>query len=111
MILSGHISRNEALEKLQSTPYPVDEEVVDYAINKLGLSTAEFEEILNLPLKRFSDYPTYYPLIKAMRIPIKIACKLNLLPKLLYYKFVQSWTYWDYCERSAGLLAVYAKQW
>ena len=90
MILSGHISREEVLKKLKDNVYPYDQDVVDYTIHKLGLSTEEFEKILSLPLKRFKDYPTYYPLIKAMRIPIKIACDLNILPKLLYYKFLKT---------------------
>ena len=90
MILSGHISREEALKELENNAYPYDQEVVDYTINKLGLSAEEFEKILDSPVKGFKDYPTYYPLIKAMKIPIKIACDLNILPKLLYSKFLQT---------------------
>jgi hypothetical protein len=60
---------------------------VDYTINKLGLTKEEFEEMLSAKPKTFHDYPSYYPIIKASRVPIKIACKLNLLPQVFYEKY------------------------
>jgi hypothetical protein len=39
------------------------------------------------PQKSFQDYPTYYPFIKAMQAPVKIASDLGLIPSLLYSKF------------------------
>jgi N-acetyl sugar amidotransferase len=89
MILSGHINRNQALEELNS-PYPYEPEIVDYTINKLGLTKPEFEEIMKLPVKHFYDYSTYFPLIKAMKIPVKIATNMGLLPKIIYYKFLET---------------------
>ena len=87
LIRSGQMAREEALKEVRETPYPYDKEIVDYTISKLGLTKEEFEEMLSAKPKTFHDYPTYYPIIKACRIPIKIACKLNLLPQVFYEKY------------------------
>jgi N-acetyl sugar amidotransferase len=86
LVRSGIIEREQAIEKMQ-TPYSFDEELVEYALNKLGLTHAEFNAVMAAPRKSFQDYPTYYPFIKAMRAPVKIASDLGLIPSLLYSKF------------------------
>lgn len=86
MILSGHLSREAALKELE-TPYSFDKETVEYTRNKLGLSKEEFDNILKSPPKFFTDYSTYYPFIRTMKFPVKIAVKLGILPQLVYYKF------------------------
>ena len=86
MILSGHIKREEALERLKE-PYKYNAEDVLYVLNKLGLSKEDFNEILSAPIKSFKDYPTYYPFLKTMKPLILVASKIGILPKVLYYKF------------------------
>ena len=85
-IRSGRMTRDEALEKIKE-PLPEDKELVQYVIDKLGLTNAEFQDIMCAEPKTFLDYPTYYPFIKAMRFPIWVACKLNLLPHIFYEKY------------------------
>ena len=87
LIRSGQMSREEALAEIQSTPYEFEQEIVDYAISKLDLSREAFDEIMRLERKAFTDYPTYFPLIKLLKQPIKIACKMRLLPHILYLKY------------------------
>lgn len=87
-VLSGKMTRQEALDILENEHHHVDKETVEFVIRKLGITQEEFDEIMKLPVKSFRDYPTYYPLIKAMKGPIKLACKLGLLPMILYYKFL-----------------------
>lgn len=86
-VLSGKMSRELALQELKK-PVEYSEENVDYVIRKLELSTDAFREIYNLPVKSFQDYPTYYPIMKFFKLPIYWACKLGILPILLYYKFL-----------------------
>ena len=83
---SQMMTREEALNEV-SKNYPVEEGIVDYTIGKLGLSAEEFNKIMKAPNKSFLDYPSYYPLIQLLRWPIKIACKLHILPPILYYKY------------------------
>jgi hypothetical protein len=89
MVRSGHITREEALKVVQLSSYEYDEKVVEYTLNKLGLSKNEFDEIMNSPLKSHNDYNTYLPFIRLMRFPILFATKLHILPHILYLKYAK----------------------
>jgi len=58
-ICTGEVERREALEQLKNKPYDLDEIEDDklYISKKLGISTEELEQILNLPAKWYWDYP------------------------------------------------------
>lgn len=87
LVRSGQISREEAIKEIESSPYYFEQATVDYAINKLGISSLEWEEIMNAPIKSHDDYKTLLPLIRLLRWPIKIATKLKILPHILYLKY------------------------
>ena len=89
MIRSGQLTRDEALKEIQLTPYEYDKKVVEYVINKLGLTKDELEEIMSSPTKSHNDYPSYLPLIRILRWPIKISVRLKLLPHILYLKYAR----------------------
>lgn len=72
-ICSGEITRELALAELQEPAYSpsVQEEDREYVAKKLGLIDHEFDAIMNLPKKKFLDYPSYTrvlqgPLLKGM---------------------------------------------
>ena len=60
LIMSGEMTREEALKELKKKPY--DEKTIkfdkEYIARKLGVSLEEFERILALPPKKHTDYPT-----------------------------------------------------
>lgn len=88
LVRSGQMTRAEALRELAETPYHVEPELVEYCVKKLGLTMDEWQEILAAPPKSFRDYPTYYPMIRAMRGPLTLAYRMGLLSPILYYKFL-----------------------
>jgi N-acetyl sugar amidotransferase len=88
LIRSGQISREQALEELK-TPYPVDKEIVKYAISKLDFTENEFQKIMSSPNKTFHDFKNLLGLIKALKLPVKLAAKSNLVPKILYEKYAK----------------------
>jgi N-acetyl sugar amidotransferase len=88
LIRSGQISRKQALEELKN-PYPIDFEVVKFAIKKLDFNESEFEEIMNGQNKSFHEFKNYLGLIKILKIPVKLAAKSNLVPKILYEKYAK----------------------
>lgn len=61
LICSGEVSRDKALEELKKEPYPIEmqKEDKEYVIKKLGLTENKFEEIMNLPIRSYSEYPSY----------------------------------------------------
>lgn len=77
LICSGEITRTNALEELQKEPYPIElqEQDKQYVIKKLGLTEKSFQEIMNLPKKRFEDYPSYQKSIYGSifcKVPVKM---------------------------------------
>lgn len=58
-ICAGDMTREEGLEILKSLPYDPEkaEEEKVYISKKLGISTDEFERIMQLPPKTYKDYP------------------------------------------------------
>lgn len=63
LVLSGEMTREEALREVAEDPYPSEQmkrEDREYVIKKLGLSEAEFEQIMRAPPRRYGDYPSLY---------------------------------------------------
>jgi len=85
-IRSGDITREKALSVL-SEPYPYDPELILYTRSKLGISDEEFNKIMRSPVRSFLDYSSMYFLIRLLRFPILIACKLHIFPPILYLKY------------------------
>lgn len=89
-VRTGVLSRDEAIQALESVPFFENEELVNYCLKKQGLTREEFDIILRAPNKYFTDYPSYYPLIRALRWPIKVACRMHVLPAHAYEKFIEA---------------------
>ncbi|MAQ43806.1 MAG: N-acetyl sugar amidotransferase [Candidatus Marinimicrobia bacterium] len=89
LIRSNQIKREDALNEINSSPYKFDQKTVDYAINKLDISKNEWEKIMSSPIKSHNDYKTLLPMIKMLKFPIKFACKMNIIPKILYLKYAR----------------------
>ena len=62
LICSGQISREHALEELKKPIYNPDKLADDYeyVIKKLNLTVAEFEAFMALPIKKHTDYTSYF---------------------------------------------------
>ncbi|NAT10288.1 hypothetical protein C4E22_01835 [ANME-1 cluster archaeon AG-394-G06] len=80
----------KALEKLKEPPISEDQAKRDkeYVLKKLGFTEDEFEGIMSAETKTFLDYPTYYSIIRALMVPIKLACKFGILPEIFYEKYL-----------------------
>ncbi len=89
LIRSGQLSRLEALKEIKERPYPYDKKLIEFVIKKLNLSNQEFNDIFNLSIKTFKDYPTHFPIIKLVKWPIMIAAKMKLIPHILYLKYAK----------------------
>jgi len=61
MIISGQMTRDEALAKLAEDPYQsceLYEEDVEFLSNYLGMTREEFDDLMSMPPMRHSDYKT-----------------------------------------------------
>lgn len=74
LICSGEITREEALERLKEPLFTEEKliEIKTHVVNKLELSMTEFDAIMNLEIRKHSDYPSnawiYYSLGKIRRV-------------------------------------------
>ena len=61
LIMTGQIDRKSALKELENPPCNSKqiEEDKEFVLNKFGLTEQEFQEIMDLPSKRFCEYPSY----------------------------------------------------
>lgn len=59
-VMTGQMTRREALEKLQKPSYDPEELKRDkaYVLKKLGLTEGEFEELMALPIRSHTDFPS-----------------------------------------------------
>lgn len=87
LVRSGQMSREVALERVSRINPIEDETVIGLCIKRLGLSRAEFDQIVAAPPKTFHDYPNSYSLLRWLRTPIKIMSRLNLIPESAYDKY------------------------
>lgn len=63
VICSNQMTRIEALEKLKKPPYNIDEiyKDIDFVLSVLGLTRKEFNDLMNLPIKKHQEYGTDIP--------------------------------------------------
>ncbi len=76
LICSGQITREDALRELEQPPY--DPSLVEpdkiFVAKKLGITVEEFEQIMQLPARRYEDYPNvqnhfvFGPLLNLYRV-------------------------------------------
>ncbi|MDX9907504.1 MAG: hypothetical protein RBS55_13020 [Bacteroidales bacterium] len=65
-VLSGEINRAEALDIISKKPYSEEkiEGEISYVLKKLKLERQDYDRAFNGPNNYFTDYPSYYPLIR-----------------------------------------------
>lgn len=87
LVRSGQMGREAAIARAHGVYNIEDPRIIDLCIKRLGITREEFESYLALPPKTFRDYPTSYPLYRALKYPIWVASRLNLVPKVTYDKY------------------------
>jgi len=61
LLMSGQMTRDEALAAMESPPYPTEEMAQadrEIVLSRLGLPEHEFQAIMALPVKSWRDYPS-----------------------------------------------------
>ena len=69
LIVSGQLTREEALEKLSEPLYDPDELDIDisYFCKKLRITTEQFDAFMKVPLRDYRDFPTWEGRYKALK--------------------------------------------
>lgn len=88
LICSGQLSRDEALQQMERGAYPEEsllESDRQHVLKKLGLSEADFMELMQKETRTHQDYRTLQSLQHAILQAGRLARRLGLLPKNLRF--------------------------
>lgn len=89
-IRTGVLTRDQALEILAQKPFFENRELVGYCLKKQGWTWEEYEAILKAPNYYFTDYPTWYAVLKLFKTPIRWLSRANVLPGHTYEKYFEA---------------------
>ena len=85
-VRAGKISRDEALAEYASPPH-LEEELVAYFKKRMGFSDQEFDQIMGLTPKFYTDYYSYKKRFEIWRPLFLILAKAQLVPMSFYLKY------------------------
>lgn len=89
-VRTGVMTRDEAIESLQTSPPFETDENIAYCLKKQGIGHDEWNAIIAAPNKYFTDYPNYHTFLKLLRWPIKLLGRMNFLPSYSYEKYFET---------------------
>lgn len=83
LIKAGQKTREAALEEMKQPPYPeqLQQEDIIYVCKKLGLTRAQYDEIMHAPIKSFRDYKNSFAVFERIRDTLNKARGLGLYPR------------------------------
>lgn len=69
LILSGQLSREEALKEIEKPGYDgtLLRQDKEFVMKKFGLTAESFENLMTLPVKSYKDYPNSYKSVKLLK--------------------------------------------
>lgn len=83
---NGWMTREEAMDLMRQPPH-IEAGLVDFVRKRLGYSDTEFEQIMSLPKKNYTDFDTYKKTFETMRPLFWAMYKMDLVPKSFYMKY------------------------
>jgi N-acetyl sugar amidotransferase len=85
-VRAGILSREEALG-IYNTPITADPELVPYVKKRLGLTDADYDDIMRGPKRTFRDFRTYKRRFELLRPLFAVLAKAELVPMSFYLKY------------------------
>ncbi len=82
----GRMTREEALELMKEPPH-IEDGLLEFYKKRLNLSDEEFDRLMNLPKKHYTDFKTYKKTFEHMRPFFYLMAKWNLIPWSFYIKY------------------------
>jgi N-acetyl sugar amidotransferase len=90
LVRSKEMTRESALMQLAAEPIGEDWDGIDYCLKQLGMTREDLAQTMSSEPRDFVDYPTYYSMMKILRTPIKILCRMRLIPETIYEKYFET---------------------
>jgi len=88
LVRSGQMDRDDALEKIKN-PIEIESDIIDEVKRRLHLTDEQFNEILKMPIKTYSDYETYHDYFRRNKDMFKKLLDDGMIPETFYKKYVE----------------------
>ena len=85
-VRSGKISRDEGIFEYSKSPF-VEKDLLEFVMKRFDMNQKEFEFIMKLPPRNFTNYKTYKKRFETLKPIFYILSKLNLVPLSFYVKY------------------------
>jgi N-acetyl sugar amidotransferase len=82
----GRMTREEALGLMKEEPH-IEDGLLEFYKKRLSLSDSEFDQLMNLPKKQYTDFNTYKQTFERMRPFFYLMAKWKLIPWSFYIKY------------------------
>ncbi len=82
----GRMTREEALKLMKEPPH-IEDGLLEYYKKRLNLSGEEFDKLMNLPKKYYTDFKTYKKTFERMRPFFYLMAKWKFIPWSFYIKY------------------------
>ena len=86
LVRNGKRDRLEAWKEYNTPPH-IEKDLLEYFKKRLELSDEEYEKIMTIKPKSWTEYPTYKKTFELLRPLFKILAKANLVPMSFYLKY------------------------
>ena len=90
LVRSKEMTRESALRLLKEEPIGEDWDGIDFCLKQLGMTRQDLAETMSSEPKDFVDYPTYYSMLKSLKAPLKLLCRMRLIPETVYEKYFET---------------------
>jgi N-acetyl sugar amidotransferase len=88
LVRSGQMPRDEGFAKL-AEPINEDPQIVQMVKKRLGFSDEEFEKVMNLPHREYTEFKTYKRTFERLTWLFWALYKLDRVPKSFYLKYTK----------------------
>ncbi|MCS6237823.1 N-acetyl sugar amidotransferase [Shewanella baltica] len=82
----GRMTREEAIALMKEPPH-MEEGLLEFYKKRLNLSDEEFDKLMNLPKKHYTDFKNYKKTFERMRPFFYLMAKWKLIPWSFYIKY------------------------
>lgn len=82
----GRMTREKALELMAESPH-IEEGLLEYYKKRLNLSDSQFDKLMTMPKKYYTDFKTYKRTFEKMRPFFYLMAKAELIPWSFYIKY------------------------
>ena len=88
MVRSLQMTREEAVAEMEKPPH-LDDDILDLVKKRLGFNDEQFDRVMNLPHRHYSEFSTYKSRFELLRPLFWALYKMDRVPKSFYVKFCQ----------------------